>query len=264
MNQRDGLKRSDRLAQLLREAEAPEVLPWSRAVAIVESAPAARAPFFSLPRLAQPMRLAGGFAAALVLATGTLAVIPAQADHVGTIISTQLPSAWTASSEQMAEFKREANRQFGELGLPGSQLYVLNVAEANGRPELAVVIQNVETSQARAFYAGLADKYPALDSESFEPRVEDIEGESPGSVLSTVVAGMLQPAQLRGLSEAEARVHVLKALSGMGLTPTEVRTSRRADGTLVIEIDAQMEVPVQGHMQDDLGPMFEELLKAAE
>jgi hypothetical protein len=259
MNNRDGLKRSAQLAHLLREAEAPEVLSWSRAVALVDSAPPARVQFFSLPKSAQPMRLAGGLAGLLVLGTGTLAVIPAQADHVGTIISTPLPTAWSAGSAQMDEFKAAAQRGFSDLGLPGSQLYVLNVAEADGRPELAVVMQNVNNEQARAFYAGLAESYPALDSDSFEPRVADIAGDSPGSVLSTVVAGMLQPAQLSGLTDAEARLHVLKALSGMGLTPTEVSTSRRPDGTLVIEIEAQMEIQVQGHTQE-----LAELLKAAE
>lgn len=263
MHNRD-LQRSARLAQLLRTADTPEVMPWSRVEAIVASAPVAQAPrlwtvLFSLPKVAQPMRLASGLAALLVLATGALAVIPAQADRVGTIISTPLPGSWQPTSAQMDEFKGAAQSGFAALGLPDSQLYVLNVAEPNGRPELAVVMQNVDEPQARAFYAGLAKKYPALDSDSYEPRVEDIEGDSPGSVLSTVVAGALQPGQLKGLSESEARIHILKALSGMGLTPTEVRTSRRADGTLVIEISAQMPIEVEGHTQE-----IEELLKAAE
>jgi len=259
MNNRDGMQRNEKLAQLMRQAEMPAVLPWSRVEAIVASAPPAKAPLFALPKFAQPMRLAAGFAALLVLGTGALAVIPAQAGHVGTIISTPLPASWQPNSAEMGEFKKAAQSGFSALGLPDSQLYVLNVAQANGRPELAVVMQNVETEDARAFYAGLAKQYPALDAESFEPRVEDIEGDSPGSVLSTVVAGQLQPSRMRGMSEADARIHVLKALSGMGLTPTEVKTSRRPDGTLVIEVSAQMPIEVAGHTQE-----LEELLKAAQ
>jgi hypothetical protein len=264
MNNRD-LQRSGKLAHLMRQAGTPEVMPWSRVEAIVAAAPPAgghvrlRLWTFSLPKAAQPMRLATGFAALLVLATGVLAVIPAQADHVGTIISTPLPASWQPNSVEMVEFKGAAQSGFSALGLPDSQLYVLNVAQVNGRPELAVVMQNVDKESARAFYAGLADKYPALDSESYEPRVEDIEGDSPGSVLSTVVAGALQPGRLKGLSETDARMHVLEALSGMGLTPTEVKTSRRPDGTLVIEVSAQMPIEVEGHTQE-----LEQLLKAAE
>jgi hypothetical protein len=249
-------------------------MPWSRVESLVAAAPPVRASFWNVS-FAQPMKLATGLAALLVLGTGALAVIPAQAGHVGTIISTPLPASWQAGSAQMDEFKQAAQSGFSALNLPGSQLYVLNVAQESGRPELAVVLQNVDTEAAQSFYAALAKQYPALDADSFEPRVEDIEGDSPGSVLSTVLAGVLEPAKMSGLSEDEARVHVLEALSGMGLTPTEVRTSRRADGTLVIEISAQMQIEVQGHSQEDLtshglsretlGPQaFEELLKAAQ
>jgi len=276
MNNRDSApRRSPQLAQFLRQAETPEVLPWSRAVNIIAAAPPARVSFFSLAFGAQPMRLATGLAALLILGTGALAVIPAQAGHVGTIISTQLPSAWHAGSSEMLEFQHQAQDKFGALALPDSHLYLLNTTQENGRPELAVVMQNVEATQAQAFYAALAQQYPALDAEGFEPQVQDVEGDSPGSLLSAVLAGVVQPARLSGLSDSEAQLHVLKALDGMGLTPTEVHTSRQPDGTLIIDISAQMQIQVKGHTQEDLAGRglsretlgtqgFEELLKAAQ
>jgi hypothetical protein len=246
-------RRSEGLGRLLREAATPEVLPWSRVEAIVASAPPARASFLSLLfATSQPMRLAGSLAAAVILGVSALAVIPAQAVHIGTIISAQLPKAWTPGSPQITDFKAAAQERFSALGLPGSQMYLLNVAHDNGQPELAVVLQNVDSAAATSYYDALAADYPALRAKGLARRVEDVDGDSPGSLLSVALAGALQPARLSGMDESDARIAVLKAIDGMGLTPTEVETERRPDGTLVIRISADMQIQVEGHTQEDL------------
>jgi len=269
------IRRSPQLARLLREAQPPEVLPWARAVDLIAAAPPARASIFDLLGANQTLRFASGLAACLVVLAGALAVLPAQARHVGTVISTQLPAAWKPGSAQVAEFKTAAQQRFGALGLPDSQLYLLSVAHDNGQPELAVVLQNVDSADAEAFYNDLAKSYPALAADSLQRRIEDVDGESPGSLLSVALAGALAPSHLSRLSEGDARIAVLKAIDSMGLTPTEVSTSRRSDGTLVVNISADMQIPVVGHTQEDLNRRglsrdtlgergFEELLKAAQ
>ncbi|MDQ3022770.1 MAG: hypothetical protein M3R04_00060 [bacterium] len=254
-------RRSAKLGQLLASARTPEVLPWSRVEAIVASAPAARRSIFSLSFASPPMRLASGLAAVLVALTGALAVIPAEAEHVGTIISAELPKAWVPGSVQVAEFKAAAQQRFAALDLPDSQLYVLNVAHDNGQPELAMVLQNVDSAVAGDYYADLAADYPALDADDLAHRVQPVEGDSPGSLLSVALVGAVQPSRLSGMSDSDARIAVLQALSDMGLKPTEVTTERRADGTLVIQISADMQIQVaEGHKQEALA----ELLDAAE
>jgi hypothetical protein len=260
MNKTDGIKRSEKLGALLRTADSPEVLPWSRVEAIVASAPAARASLFTLSFTAQPLRLASGFAAALVALVGALAVIPAEAEHVGTIISAELPKAWVPGSAQVAEFKAAAEQRFAALNLPDSQLYVLNVAHDNGQPELAMVLQNVDSSAAGAYYDALAADYPALDAAGLPHRVQAVEGDSPGSLLSVALVGAVQPSRLSGMDADEARLAVLKALGQMGLKPTDVTTERREDGTLVISISADMQINVDGHTQEAL---VEQLLDSA-
>ena len=83
------LKRDDALGELLREAAGPEILPWSRLEQLVAAAPPARVPWYGfMTTPARSARFAMGTAATLVLGTGLLAVVPAEADNVGTIVST--------------------------------------------------------------------------------------------------------------------------------------------------------------------------------
>jgi hypothetical protein len=266
-------RRSEALGRLLREANSPEVLPWQRIEAIVAAAPPARVPWHAVLTAPQSMRYALGGAMALVLVTGTLAVIPAQAEHVATIISAQMPSAWQPGSDEMSQLKVEANSRFEALALPASELYILNTQQSNGRPELAMVMQNVDAQQASALYDGLAGKFPALAA--YEPKIEAVEGDSAGSLLAELFSRIARPDQMSGMSTDEARIHVLEALSGMGLTPTEVKATRAEDGTLIIDISAQMQIQVKGHTQEELRSVglsretlgengFKELLEAAQ
>jgi hypothetical protein len=266
------LKRDSALGELLREAAGPDILPWSRIEQLVASAPPARVPWYGvLLGPARPARFALGAAATLLLGSGLLAVVPAQADRVGTIVSTKLPAAWQADSVEMQQLEQAAHRRFAALSAPQSELYVLNVTHANQWPELALVLQNVDSAAAERFYADLAADYPALAA--FAPTVEPVEGDSPGSLLAVMFTRLNGPEQLRGLDENAARGKVLEALGELGLRPTEVRAERRADGTLVIDVSA-MQIEVQGHTQEDLRSVglsretlgdaaFEQLLQTA-
>jgi hypothetical protein len=241
------LTRSPRLADLLKSADTdPRLLSWSAAQAIVESAPPVQASWLRQWSAGSVRGLRYGLSSLLALGfgTGLLAMLPAHSDNVGTMIVTDLPSAWTAGSVQMEQFQAGARERFAALDLPQSELYVLDVAQSGERPELALALLNVDEPAARHYFDALADKYPAI--EAYPAEYGAIDTELAGNRLNELFLQMTNPGALNGADENEIHGRVLGTLGRLGLTPLSVETERLADGTLVVEIDAEMSIAVEG------------------
>jgi hypothetical protein len=247
------LTRSDKLAALLTSA-APEtdLLSWQAVHAIVRSAPPVHSAWYERFLYGGARQLRYGLASVLAFGfgTGLLAMLPAQSDLAGTLVVTDMPSAWTTGSVEMQQFEAGARESFAALKLPQAELYVLDVARSGQRPELALAMLNVPDSDARAFHTQLAARYPALTA--FPAQFEAIDTDIAGSRLNELFLKLTNPDALTGAGDDEIRGRVLSALGQMGLVPTRVETRRLPDGTIVVEIDAQMSISVGDQSTDKL------------
>lgn len=242
------LERSHELRRLLTQADAPEVLPWSAALRIVAQAPPARRTWLDALNPAPALHYASAAVATLIVATGVLAVVPAQSDHAGTIITAQLPASWQVGGPELAEVRSAAQADYrGAVGDAG-QLYFLTTERA-GRPQLTLALEHLDGEAADALFGTLVERYPALGA--FPAELSPIEG-ARQSMLASLLERVVRPGELSGLSDNEARIRVVQALGKLGLTVTEVTSERDADGNLIIRIDAEMEIRLEGRTQEAL------------
>lgn len=242
--------RDARLARLLTSEAVPDVLPWSRAVALIEAAPPARRPWYApLLHSAPQLRYVLGTLLALGLGTGVLAALPAQSDQVGTVLSLNLPAAWQVGSPEYADFKSGAGELFAGLAVPQGEMYFLNQNRSGSRPELAIVLLGVDRAAAAGLHEDLVQRYPAL--EPYAPDYMALNSHLTGSRLNELLLQLGAPPAGQ-LDEASARLLVLRELRQAGYDNIDIRVEHSADGGLVIEVDAAMPIAVQGHTQEDL------------
>lgn len=246
-----------RLGALLREAyseaEARRVLPWRDALALIEAAPAVRPAWHQrlLGPAPRPLRYALAPLALLALGIASLAAIPAQSEVAGLVVLTDLPVAWQAGSAEFADFEHGARQSFREQAPQGAELYILETEDAqSGRPQLALSMLHLEEGAARALYGGLQQRYPAL--EAFTPQLLPVESAAQGNLLGQLVGQVLEPRKLARLDDAGLKLHVLKALREAGLKVNNIVVMRQADGSAVVDVDAEMQFTVGERRQEDL------------
>ncbi len=247
--------------ELLLSAEAPaeqieQILPWQRVMALVDSAPPAKASWADLVfgRVARQARFALAGVALAVVGAGSLAVMPAQSDQIGTVVLAKVPLTWKSGGAELAEVQAAAESSFSKLNA-GDQadMYFLPLKSENNdaHPTLAIAFLNVESEQAEQVFNGLAERYPGL--RTGEPEFRDIQSQVFESRLQELLAGLREPGSYSGMGEAQIRSEVLRQLRSAGLSPDSISISRTADGGLKIEISASMDINVAGgHMQETL------------
>lgn len=227
-------------------------LAWDKVALLIASAPPVEVSWYTrfIHSGARPMRYALAGMMMLALGTGTLAVIPAHSDIAGTVVLTDLPSAWKAGSAEVQDFEQGAQTLFARHAPQQAELAVLDVQQPGGAPSLALSMLHVDPQQAQAIFSQLAENYPALSA--YEPRFVPVAGWAPRSLLSQAFMRLSQPQELAALSDNELRAKVLGALKSVGLEPLSIEVQRQADGSVVIEIDAAMQIAVEGRTQEEL------------
>jgi len=248
-----GLRPDAELGGLLRAAgEPPELMPWSRVEQLVASAPPVKVPWWSnwaVPVVRQ-LRYALALFIVLGVGVGTLAMMPAHSDFVGTLVLTEMPNTWSPDGPAFNEVRSAAEARFAELAHPQSELYVM-VGERAGRDELAFVLMGLPEEAAQGFISELQEKYPALSA--FETDYQSIDAGRFGSRLNELAYSISHRGALEQLPVNELKSHVLKSLGNSGFGVENIEISRRADGTIVIEVEASIEVAVEmGRTQEDL------------
>jgi hypothetical protein len=255
-------RRDERLGALLAMAYPDsDVLPWQRIVDLVEAAPPVRRIWYDalLGAPLRPLRYAS-LAVCLIAGTvGTLAALPAQSDQVGTLLLTKLPSAWQADGTIFEEVQQAAQGQFNQLGLPESELYVM-VTARDGRDELTFAMLGADTAAAERFYSQFSTDYPALAA--FKPEYKTINSGRVGSRLNELLLQLTTSGELNRGDDNALRSAVLKALGDSELQVDAVRIDRQADGRVVINVEASIEISVDGHSREEMEAqgLTEELL----
>lgn len=246
---------------LLLSAEAPasqldQILPWNKVLHLVDRAPAERVawPDLVFGRVSRQARFALAAVAMAFVGAGSLAVMPAQSDQIGTVVLAKVPVAWQAGGPELAEVQAAAESRFSSLSLSDqADMYFLplKAAENETHPTLAIAFLNVEANQAEQLFDGLAEQYPGL--RSGEPKFKDIQSQVFENRLQELLGGLREPGRFRGLGEAQIRSEVLRQLRGAGLSPDSINVQRTPEGGLRIEISASMDINVDsGHVQEAL------------
>lgn len=231
---------------------AREVMPFSKAIGLIDSAPPARIPWYARLVAAAPRQLKYAMAPMLVMlmAVATLWAMPAQSDNVGTVLMTQLPANWNIGGAELAQLRTGADEVLAQAAVPQSEVYIL-IGERGGRDSLAFVLLGLDEAQARAFHTGLSGRYPALAG--FTPAYQGVDSGVYGeSKLSELYVRLTRAGELGSRGSDDLRAYVLGALYDAGLSDIEIDINRLPDGRVVINVDAAMDIAVEGRTQEEL------------
>ena len=138
-------RRDSALGDLLRSSGEPrELISWTKVEFLVASAPPAKTAWWAglAPDDVRPLRLPWRSARARA-GVGTLAMLPAQSDQVGTLVLSSLPSAWQVGGSAFEEVTDAAMQRFTALNVAQGELFVMTGARS-GRDELAFAMLGVE------------------------------------------------------------------------------------------------------------------------
>jgi len=239
-----------RLLEMLDSAGEP--LPWSAVERLVVEAPAIKAPWWAV-HVTHGVRQLRYAMAALVLAlcgVGVLTALPAHSDQVGVLVLTKLPSSWAGEGQVLTEAKAAANQLFDRLDVPQSNLSII-IGERAGRDELAFVLMGIDRPTAENFMLSLYEASPALAA--FGADYAPIDSGRFGSRLNELAYSVSHGGSLERLTDDELTAHVLHSLADAGFGVANVSIDRRADGTIIIEVEASLTVTVEmGRTQEEL------------
>jgi hypothetical protein len=246
----DNLQRDARLGMLLRSAEPnPELLSWRQVEQLVAAAPPARVPWYTqLLHAPAPLRYAMAPLLLAAASAGTLWVMPAQSEQVGTMVVTTLPSSWKANDAAQLEVQAAAQQEFDAQGIDHANLRLLTV-EREGRDQLVFVMLEARQDQAERIVTRLDSKFPALAA--FTPEYVDIPASPAANRLSQLVE-QAQRAAGKHQDANEVARQMLKALHSAGLDDVDVEFKPQPDGSLVVEIAATFSMTLHGHTQEEL------------
>jgi hypothetical protein len=245
-------RRDSALGDLLRSSAQPrELISRTKLEYLVASAPPAKAAWWAglAVTTVRPLRYAVALSLVLGLCVGTLAVMPAQSDQVGTIVLSSLPAAWQVGGSAFEEVRSAADQRFQALGVPQGALYVWTAAR-QGRDELAFIMLGVEPGVARQFYEGLSRDYPALGP--FKADYQPINSGQYGSKLNELLVQLAGQGQRDRLSDTELKKRALLTCGAAGLTDVEATVKHLPDGKIVIEVEATLQLNMDGHSREDL------------
>ena len=251
---REALRPDPALGRLLTAVDrSAEMMPWPAIENMVAEAPPVRTSVWSrlLAIGGNQLRWATAAAASLMIATGLLAVMPAQSDQVGTLVLTSMPSAWDADGPAFSEVKAEAERRFDLLAAPQSDLFMV-VGERDGRDELALAMLGVDDAAAGEFFSGLCRQYPALDA--FDAEYVPIDTNRFGNRLNELLYRVSHAGGLETMDDDTLKAETVKALANSGFGDVRnVEIQRLPDGRIIIKVEASLDVAVErGHVQDEL------------
>lgn len=239
-----------RLLSALDTAEEP--LPWSAVQQLVAEAPPVKVTWADVlaRRSVRQLRYAMAAMVVVCFGVGMLAVLPAHSNQVGTLVLTKLPSSWDADGVVFNEAKGTSTRLFSALDKPQSELNIV-IGERAGRDELAFVMMGIDQQSAEDFMAALYAELPALAA--FGADYSAIDTERFGSRLSELAYSISHGGSLDQLSDDELTTYVLRSLAASGFGVEDLRIERRADGKIIIEVEASLTVTVEmGRTQEEL------------
>jgi hypothetical protein len=246
----DSLQRDERLGAVLREAAAaPELLSWRQIEQLVAAAPPARTPWYSsLIHAPAPLRYAMAPFLIAAVSAGTLWVMPAQSQQVGTLVLTALPAAWGDNNAELAEVQQAAQDESAKLGLGQGQLTLMS-ADRAGQKQLVFTMLEARRPQAEQIIKRLDARYPALSA--YTPEYVDITADPAANRLAQLVQEVRHGAGAKQDQTQLAR-QVLGALHSAGLDDLAIDVQPQADGSLVVEIAATFKMKLAGHTQEEL------------
>jgi len=237
----------------LLETTAPtrEILPWSNVVDLVDNAPPRRVAWYQRFAVVSRRQLAYATMPAIVLMLiGVLWAMPAQSNYMGTIMTTGLPSAWTADSIEIYEIRTRSLELFDTVKPEYGEM-IFKVTSGHDRPQLMLAMLGLDQQTATQLVASLETRYPAL--QAFSETYTDISSDQHLNRLDELFAGLQQ--KLNGTSwknRDELKLHVLSYLRQAGFDNVQTNIVRGDDGRIFIEIDANFRVEVTGRTQEAL------------
>jgi hypothetical protein len=248
--QQADLQRDERLGALLRDAQpAPGLLSWRQVEQLVPAAPPPRRPWFdTLLHAPAPLRYAMAPLLLALVSAGTLWVMPAQSEQVGTMVVTTLPVAWTADNAALAEVQQSAQREFSALKLNQGSLQMLT-AERAGQDRLVFTMLEARRAQAEQVVGRLEAQYPALAA--YTPEYVDVTADPQANRLAELVE-KVRTGVGRQPDQSKVASQVLKALHAAGLSDVDVQVKPQPDGSVVVEIAATYSMKLRGHTQEEL------------
>lgn len=247
----DGLHRDDRLGAMLSAANpVPELLSWRQIEQLVYDAPPARIPWYSrLLHAPAPLRYAMAPLLLAVVSAGTLWVMPAQSEQVGTMVLTALPAAWRTDDGAQLEVQKAAQDEFSALGIDPSNFQMITGERADKSQQLVLIMLEARQEQAQRIVSHLDAKYPALAA--YTPEYVDIPGSPVANRLTQIVQRVRRGAKAQQ-SQTEVGREMLRALKSAGLNDVDIKVTPQPDGSLVVEIAASFSMKLQGHTQEEL------------
>lgn len=259
------LKPDPRIANLLGSLpQGQDVLPWQKVLAIVDNAPLVDVPWYSRVWHSNQRQLQfATVPAALFLVVCSLWAMPAQSDHAGTVVVTNLPAAWTVDSPAFREVEQAARNGFAPLDNQQTSLFI-KVGTEGQTKKLVFALLGVGHDDAVKFYSKLRETYPALAA--FNEDYIDVSNGHYKNRLAEIFDNLARKLNSRKLGKAdEIKLNVLKFLRESGFNDIEVTVSKGGGGSLIIEIDATMKVSVPANVADELDTLglTEELLGKA-
>jgi hypothetical protein len=259
-NEQDGIEPDHQLGRLLSAAYPErEILAWDKVEALVANAPGLRPTFsnrwqhwLSTGPAAQRQTFKPAlalFSLLLVMACGALYATPAMSYRVGTIVTTKKPASWNASGVELKEIREAAQAKFADRAVADSELYLM-VLPRSGRDDLAFTMLGVSEAEAREFFSEFSSAYPALGA--FEAEYTSVESEDYPNLLYQAVSSLTQRRASEQRDPAKLRTEMLSSLREQGFENINVDVTTKSDGTVLISIDATMEIEVSGHSQEEL------------
>jgi len=241
------------LGRLLSTLDPPaDILAWSKAERLVANAPPVQLSWAEKLVIGPTVRWRYALApVAALLLVAVLWIMPAQSYQLGTLVLTKLPVAWEVGGPAYQEVETAAHEYFAALSIPQSELYVfVKLGEDGEYRQLALGLVGAGQQQAEAFVTTLTDRFPVLGA--VEPQYTQIETKLHDNRLEELAMRIAQRSDLSSLDDNALKVEVLKTLIAAGCSDIELAINRRADGTVVIVVDATMPITVTGHTREEL------------
>lgn len=231
---------SAELRDLLRSSQpSVEIMSWDRVVALVESAPPVRVPWYLafLDSYQRQLRYAAAPMLVLLM-VGGMWMMPAQSVNVGTTLVADLPSDWGHDSPQFTELKAASLSKFEDMAIPQSGMKLFLIGAAEGQ-QLVIVMRGVDGDAAQAYYDGLSGDFPVLaavhhDAHPIEARIHD-------NMLREVGSRLGGAQKIDEMDDNQLSLLVFEVLEEAGLSNIRLDIKRNEDGRVRIDVQADPE-----------------------
>ncbi len=218
---------------------AGEFMSWDRVVALVESAPPVRVPWYLafLDGYQRQLRYAAA-PLLIMLMVGGMWIMPAQSLNVGTTVVAELPQDWSYDSPQFMELRTASKSEFDSLNLPQASMKLLMMPQDNGQ-KMVMVLSGVDSAQADSFYGSLAGHFPVLAALPHE--LHPIEAKLHDNLLREVSSRIAGIRQVEGLNDNQLSLLVMDVLTEAGFSNIRLDIQRTQSGRVQIDVEADLE-----------------------